>query len=513
MNVTPGKFIEKFETLQNRKSEWDDTWKDIATYIVPSLDKKVKNIIVNGTPIKAREQLASQLQSLLINPATSWFKINIAGFENLNADLSIQRWSQDVERILLMGFNYPGSNFYNQIREFFLALVAYGTAIFYIEETPSLPQLVFFRNVPLKECFLQDNAQGLVDRMYRKFTLSIPLAAEKFPKVKEYQELLAKNIDEDREFLHVVIPKKSKQTKVCKSYYIDLEKETIIQESEYPFFPFLVARWDKDNNKGAYGFAPAHYVLPDIRTLNKFKRTELELNEKNINPPLLVPKEGYQLPINTTPGSTNYYRNGVADPIRPLIGLENIIPAEKTPIECMDAIARAFYTDLFSLSKTTKEMTAAEVHARNEEQMRLLSPIVGRLEAEFLNPLILNMYWLYRKYNLLPVLEGEGKELSPEIRIEYVSPLVRAQQSSSYNGVEHMLSFVQNLGLGNINPSIYDNFDFDEIIRLFVELKGIPVSVMRSTKDVSLIRQQRQQQMQQIEMQQQPTEETSESAV
>ncbi len=44
------------------------------------------------------------------------------------------------------------------------------------------------------------------------------------------------------------------------------------------------------------------------------------------------------------------------------------------------------------MQKENKEMTATEVQIRTEEQYRLMSPMVGRIESELLNPLIMAIY-------------------------------------------------------------------------------------------------------------------------
>ena len=48
--------------------------------------------------------------------------------------------------VIHLAFN----NFYNQVHEFFLSLTGHGTAVFYIEEAPELPDLMFFRSLNVK---------------------------------------------------------------------------------------------------------------------------------------------------------------------------------------------------------------------------------------------------------------------------------------------------------------------------------------------------------------------------
>jgi hypothetical protein len=270
------------------------------------------------------------------------------------------------------------------------------------------------------------------------------------------------------------------------SEYIHLAEQKIISQSGYSYFPFFVTRWIKEEGQ-VYGYAPAHHVLPDINLLNSLRQITLKVAQKQLDPPLLVPKDGYYLPLYTTPGSVNFYHNGMADKIMPLTGMESIMPTETEQNQCRDAIFKAFYVDIFRMQKENKEMTATKVQIRTEEQYRLMSPMVGRIETEFLNPLITAIYQTLIKYNRVPILEGATRP--PDI--EYVSPLSKAQKSSTISSVEQVLGFFQRSGISNFYPEIYDNINWDECFKLFCELRGTPSSILMSEQEVLQLRQQR----------------------
>ena len=65
-------------------------------------------------------------------------------------------------------------------------------------------------------------------------------------------------------------------------------------------------------------------------------------------------------------------------------------------------------------------VTATEVLQRNEEKMRLLSPVLGRLQAELLQPLISRSFALLLRAGLLPPAPEELQ--GQEIDIEHVKP-------------------------------------------------------------------------------------------
>nr|WP_253307814.1 portal protein [Rickettsia endosymbiont of Ceutorhynchus assimilis] len=496
--------IEYFETIKTKREKWGTVWDELKKYVCPQTTSNKE--IFDSTAIWSREQLASGLQSLMVNRAIKWFSINLleqsgGGEEEqqLNELPEVKLWLEIVENNILNVFNNPGSNFYNQIHEFFLNLAAFGTSIFYVEEEPSLQSGLFFRNISLRECYFEEDKYGFVNSMYRLFNMNVKTAASKWADFAPFKEKLLKSPDEQIEILHIVAPADDSGKKKSLAYtsqYIYLAEQQVISEGGYSYFPFFVTRWIKEEGE-VYGYAPAHHVLPDVKLLNSLRQITLKVAQKQLDPPLLVPKDGYYLPLYTTPGSVNFYRNGMADKIVPLTGMENILPTEIEQNQCRDAVFKAFYIDIFRMQKENKEMTALEVQIRNEEQMRLMSPMVGRIETEFLNPLIRTIYGILLKYNKLPLLEGVE---NTQIDIAYTSPLTRAQKSSAISSMEQVIGFFQRSGIINLCPEVYDNINWDLCFKLFFELRGAPQSVLKSDREVMQLRQQRKLQMQQQQM-------------
>ncbi len=128
------------------------------------------------------------------------------------------------------------------------------------------------------------------------------------------------------------------------------------------------------------------------------------------------------------------------------------------------------------MPKEDKEMTASEAMIRNEEQMRRFGAIIGRIETELLNPMIINVYYILNKYGRIQPITQDGSQAN--ISLEYRSPLAKAQKASLYSSVEDMLGFIQRSGIANIKPEIYHNINFDRLFKLFVELKNVPPIIL-----------------------------------
>jgi len=165
-----------------------------------------------------------------------------------------------------------------------------------------------------------------------------------------------------------------------------------------------------------------------------------------------------------------------------------------------DAIRNVFYVNQLQLQQGP-QMTATEVIQRNEEKMRLLGPVLGRLQSELLKPLIDRVFAILLRSNMLPqapeFLSGR------EIEIEYVSPLAKAQKSTE---LQSIMRAVEILGsLANVAP-VFDYVNFDNLVKHLADIVGMPQKLLKSQSQVNAERQQAaeqaQQQQQMAQMQQ-----------
>ena len=474
--------LEKLEILKSERGSWDRSREDIKKYVCPS-SERAKDVLAS-LPSYAASSLASNLQSILVNPSSQWFSLNLVEIEKEDEDAI--GWSQKITESINEVLNCRATNFYTQIHEFFLTLVTYGTAVFYIEEDPKLPFFSFFRNIPLEECFFEENRFRFVDTIYRNFKISLKIASEIWSDNVKLRAKAIKFPNEKLDILHVVQPKKDNSIKSFESLYISLEDKELLSESLYNYFPFLVTRWVQHSDS-PYGYAPAHHVMSEIILLNKYRTFAIKAKQKEDEPALLVPRHGYRLPLINTPGHVNFYDNSIADKIHRLTSIENPRPTLEEQEKCEIAIRTSFYMDVFRLPKINKEMTASEVNVRSEEQMRMMSPIVGRIETELLDPLIRNIFNILMKYKRINL--ENTKNLS--IETHYISPLSRVQRLESTRSMEHVLAFLLNSGIAKISPEVLDSFNFDEVLKLYAQSHNCPQNIFLKKEEVEEIRRMR----------------------
>ena len=131
--------------------------------------------------------------------------------------------------------------------------------------------------------------------------------------------------------------------------------------------------------------------------------------------------------------------------------------------------------------------------------MRLLGPVLGRLQAELLQPLITRSYNILARKNLFKpapdIIQGQ------DFDIEYVSPLAKAQRAGD---VQSSLQFIELMQpLAQVDPGVIDYLDADNLVKHLISALSVPAKAVRGDDEVSEIREQRQaQQAQQQQLDQ-----------
>jgi hypothetical protein len=226
-------------------------------------------------------------------------------------------------------------------------------------------------------------------------------------------------------------------------------------------------------------------ALPDIKMLNKMSETTIKAAQKMVDPPLLVPDDSFVLPVRTQPGGLNFYRSGSRDRIEPLNIGANTPVGLNLEEQRRAAIQQTYFIDQL-ISEQSQRMTATEVMQRNEEKMRMLAPVLGRLQAEMLKPLIDRSFNILVRSKMLP--EPPKQLQGQTIDIEYVSPLARSQRSGDVQAIMRTMEMIAPL---SDRLPVMDHIDPDMLVKHITDVLGVPRKVLRSDQEIVEIRTQR----------------------
>ena len=511
--------MKRFKTLETQRSNWESHWQEVADYIVPrkaditkkrSAGDKRTELIFDGTAVLAAELLTASLHGMLTNASTPWFHLRFTNDE-FEADDTAKEWLQSATDVMYQEIHR--SNFHEAIHELYSDLVTFGTAVMFVDTNDAPVGSNWSSNLRystrhISECFLAEDEMGRVDTVFREFKMTARAAMKRFGEDKVGKNIAKVHKEDPHEFvtlLHIVMPRDDRdpikldsRNKPIASIYMDPEDKMILSESGYDEMPYLCPRYLKASFEHGYGRSPAMNSLSDTKMLNKMSEVVIRAAQLQVHPPLMVPDDGFHLPVRTIPGGLNFYRSGTRDRIEALnIGGNNPIGQEMLESR-RDAIRASFYVDQLILGNSPN-MTATEVIQRTEQKMRVLSPSLGRLQAELLHPMINRTFNLLSRQKLLP--PAPEFMADGQIDIEYVSPMAKAQRSGDVQSAMQLFEFLA--PLMQIDPGVVDYLDLDGLAQHIIKVTNVPATVVRGAQEVDEVRNQRQQaEAQQQSMQQ-----------
>ena len=484
--------------LQEKRSNWESHWQEVSDYMLPrnaeitkerARGDKRHTQIYDATAIHALELLAASLHGMLTSSANKWFSLRFKETELNNID-EAKEWLENATTRMYDAI--AKSNFQQEIFECYFDLIAFGTACLMIEEDQEDTLLFSARHI--KELYIQENKKGFVDTIYRKFKMPAQAVIDKFGienVSKDVINIFKKTPFDEIVLVHVARPrsdfdpkKQDKQNMPVQSIYMEFETGHIISIGGFQEMPYVVPRYLKASTE-TYGRSPGMNALPDVKVLNKMVEHSLKAAAKMIDPPLLVPDDGMLAPIRMSPGSINFFRSGSRERIEPLNINANTAVTLNNENQRRDAIAKMFHVDQLLITEN-RNMTATEVLQRNEEKMRILGPVLGRLQSELLSPLIVRVFNMMLRNGLFT--EAPDILSKQELKIEFVSQMALAQRSqelqSLRRGLEIFGSMAQAL-------PVMDYIDDNGMVKQIIEILGLPAKVIKSDAEVAQIREER----------------------
>lgn len=508
--MTPELYLQRLESLEADRRNWDSHWQEIAEVVFPRRADFTQKVtrgqrkglrIVDSTAVIANELLGAGLHGMLTNPASKWFKLRITD-PSLMENQEVVAWLEEIERRIYVALNAPEAQFSSHIHELYLDMTAFGTGGMFIGEDPKTGELNFSTK-HLKEIYLAEDMSGFIDTVYRKFEYTARQVIQRYgmgncgDDVKKAYD--TGKLDTTFEVLHCVQPRtdfvhgsKLRSDLPVASIYMLTKSKHILEDGGFEEMPYVAPRWAKVSGE-TYGRGPGVSCLPDIKMLQEMAKTILKAAQKIVDPPLQVPDDGALNPVKTIPGGLNFRRAG-SDPITPLQTGGNIPIGLEMLEDVRRRIRQGFYIDQLQMQQGP-QMTATEVIQRQEEKLRLMGPVLGRLQSELLGPMVTRVFGLLMRRGKFP----PAPEIlaDAEYDIEYVSPLAKAQKQTDANGLLRVFEIAS--PIIQMQPEIAQVINGEDTIRWLGDLFGVPTSLMKSSEEMEQLKQQQaeQQQMQQ----------------
>lgn len=511
--------VKRYNTLKNERHNFDDRWETMAPYLAPSRqgiitqyspgEKQTRNVY-DSTMMMAAEVMAMFMAGNVINPAQQW--LSWRPHDPLaNTDNSREFCEECRDRFLK---RLSASPFYAEGPESLIDYGGFGTGFLLIEEAPQPSNRTlngfrgfYFNSVKTGRFVISEGADGLVDTAMREFKFTARIAVDQWgERVSEGIRSAAgtgNQPDKLYKFIHAIYPRPKYEQHnggsigmPWASCWVEFESKTVVHEGGYKTFPAAIPRYQKTPGE-VYGRGRGDLAFPDTWTLNTAKRMGLEDWALKIRPPVLQRHDSVIGTLRLVPAggtSVNTHGGRIQDAIMPFQTGSNPEVSHIKEEELRRSIREIFYVDAIRqlLQVEKSEMTAFEFAKKIELLFKILGPVYGRLEWEYLHRIADICFDLMYDAGEFPPAPPEMINSNGKILTEFQNPIARAQRAGD---AEALTLVVNDLApLQQLFPQILDRIDPDKTADGIMEIRGFPARWTRNDKQLIMFRQAKQDQ-------------------
>lgn len=477
--------------------------------------------IYNSSGIEAFEVFVNGYHGNLISSSLRWFKLTFTGenYEDSDTFYGANDYLELCETKILEEFNK--SEFYGMDKLATRDAAVQGTSAEWIIDDVE-HGVCIYDVIPPWDFWIAKNHNGRIDTLYYQYKLTAQQAQDRFgdkiPKeIKD--DLETDNANAEHVFLLAIYPRKSmlspkgvplvSTSKPFAAVTYCKTSDTTIDESGYDEFPLAVHVWERDGTS-VYGKGLVMRYIEELKRLNALEREHIIAVQKLGNPPMTVP-ENMKGRFSTDPGARNYTNNARDNRPEILQTVQDVGWLSQEIGQLEEKIKSLFYNDLFNyLMRQDKVLTATQVQAIKNEELSLLSSVLGTTQYMKINPIVKRTFKIMSRAGRLPKPPKEMVRVkNPLMRVELDGPLAKsvkvfAMQNGLQAGLEWITAFKQ-LQL----DSTLDNLEMDDFFRKAMFAAGVPHTSIRELRDRDAMRQQKEQLMQQ-QMQMEQLQQASE---
>ncbi|RIQ55328.1 portal protein [Bordetella avium] len=503
--------LRRYAALKGARSSHEQTWRDCYDHSFPARSQgfsgdgetisavQTKQArLYDSTTTDSARILASGIQSGMTPANSRWFGMQV--WDQTDGE---RRWLDDSAHRLWRAIH--SSNFDADSFECNLDVVVAGWFVLMIEENKDQdgrPDGLRFIQYPISTCYLAaSTASGQVDTLYRSYTLTAEQMVAEFgidrvsDKVRDcYHD---GKYDQRFNLLHAIYPRRISAVGARRaknlpyaSVHIECDGKAVLRESGYHERPFVAPRWTVIPNT-VYATGPLFDALPDARTLNEICRMELAAADVAISGMWIAKDDGVLNPRTVKIGPRRVVVANDTDSMKPLTTGANFGISFTKREQLTAQIRKIMMADQLQ-PQDGPAMTATEVHVRVQLIRQLLGPVYGRLQAEYLQPLIERCFGLAMRAGLF---DQPPESLADRpFTVVYLSPMAKSQKMEEVSAIESTFAAAAQLAAATGDPSVWDNFDRDEGVRMAADGRGIPAKLVRSADQVAELREAREQQ-------------------
>ncbi|MFT3806098.1 portal protein [Arenimonas sp.] len=510
----------RLESLKAARQPHEETWRQCFLYVDPirsdgfnSTGKTSDEVrsdranVTDSTADDSARMLAAAIMSGLTPANSRWFGLDVGDETDEE-----RRWLDRGAEIVWK--NIHNANYDAEAYEASLDLVGGGWFVLFIDDDREHGGYVFTQ-FPIGTCYLASSRpDGRADTLYRTYQLTADACASTFGLdnlSEQTRKLAQEKPDTMVDLLHVVEPRKLHVpgARLAKnmpfaSYTFEVNAKKLLRESGYHECPFIAPRWKRISPSSAYGIGPIANALADIKTLNLLVRNELIATDLAVAGMWIAEDDGVLNARTIKVGPRKVIVANSVESMKPLLTGSDFQVSFTVKADLQRAIRKVMMSDQLE-PKDGPAMTATEVHVRVNLIRQLLGPVYGRLQPEWLRPLVERCFGLAFRAGILGPMPESLRDR--EYMVSYDSPMARAQKLEDVSAMDRFEASlgIQMQQIGQVDPEaaieLMDNYNADAAQRKKAELLGVPAELIVDAKDVAKRRAARAEQKQQQQQQ------------
>ena len=448
------------------------------------------------TATLAGQKFAAAMDSL-ISPATQRYHGLVAAERGVAKKARVKRWCEEAALVLFARRYRARANFQAQMFTCYGSIGMYGTSAMFIDRQADR-RANLYSPAHLSEVYIDEGESGLIDTVHRMRYRSIRVLAQKYgmENLPDKLQMQARtDINTRVEVLTCTKPRMDydperldAKGKRFAHYVILPDCRHLLEDGGYRTFPWAVARYFAEISNETYGSGPAQIAMPAINGVNEQMKTQLRAGQQAVHPAILLPTDSLARPFDMRSGALNRGMvNAQGTPMaHPFNNGARLADGEAMIEQQRLSINDAFLVTLFRiLIDEGRAITATEALLRAQEKGQLLSPTMGRTQAEHFGAQIAAELELAFEDGELPPMPMELIEAGGMLEVEYSAPLNRLMRSEDSIAI---LRSVEVMGpMAQIDPDVQHVMKVKEAYREVCEINGVPERLLNSPEEVAAL--------------------------
>jgi hypothetical protein len=504
--------LDHWRGMTRRRDPWMPYWQELADVLLPTQASFVakKNPgerrganIYDGGPRMALRDLASTLDGLMKPKTAKWFDVSVDDPDIAEMD-EVKMWLEVVQERMSQAIYRKDARFIQRSGEVDLNLACFGWGALWMQENRARNGLMF-RSFHNAQVAIDENEEGVIDTIavdemrdaFQAAALYQRAGKEPHRRILEALKDPKKAGGRDFQIVQVVASRDraayagfARHRMPFATVILDVKNEEIIANSGFEEFPAAVPRWETFPGE-IYPSSPGMMALPDSQTLQAMGKTILVSGQRTADPPIWVLNDAVMSPLRTFPGGVTVLdATDGGTPVGTFPSAVNLPISRDIQQDYRRQVEAAFFKNVFNLPVEGPAMTAFEVAQRKQEFIRVIGPVFGRLESDYIGHIVERVFGIMERAGALP--PRPDILMQTKVSFRFQSPIQQARKQIEIAGMSQSLQLLA--PLAQAQPEILDNFDGDEIARDAPEWGGISRKWMRNKRRVEELRAARQQQ-------------------